>query len=85
MLEQIRSIIVRCFKVLWSILLSSRVKSLAWASATMLLAGVVQAVADNLQLFELSPGLTVFIGLCLAQITKALSNLREGKTAGFTS
>jgi hypothetical protein len=53
--------------------LIKRTKALAWSAATMLAAMVVDFAAVNLELFNLPNGVTVFLGLVLAQITKYLN------------
>lgn len=68
---------------LQSILLSPRVKSLAWHCAGMLAAEGIQIGVENLSSLHLSTPWTVFIGLVLGQVTKALNNSLQGKEPGF--
>ena len=55
-------------------LLSSRIKSLLWRSGMMFLAGFISLLSDSLGGFELSPQITVFLGLVLGEISKALNS-----------
>ena len=50
-----------------------RLKSLLWRAAMMVLALIVQFAIDNLTSFQLSPQITVLIGLALGEISKWLN------------
>jgi len=54
--------------------LRKRILSLIWASVGMGLAFWLDYVATNLGVFNLSIEMTAFIGLVIAQITKAIRN-----------
>lgn len=56
------------------LLSSSRFWSLLWRTGAMAVAFILGAVLTNLQVLELSPQMTVFIGLVIGEITKALNN-----------
>ena len=73
----------KIFFVLLKILLSTRVKSLAWGTLMMLVSGVLLAIAENIELFEFQPEMMIGIGLFLAQVSKGLNNKVQGKTAGW--
>lgn len=53
--------------------LTKRIKSLLWRSAMMAIAVFVNALATNVGMLELSPEMTVFIGLILGEISKQLN------------
>ena len=57
------------------LLLSKRIKSLLWRSGMMFLAGFISVISDSLAGFELSPQITVFLGLILGEISKALNGM----------
>jgi hypothetical protein len=57
--------------------LIKRLKSLAWRVGMMAVAGIIQIVLDNLASFELSPTVTVLIGLALGEVSKYLNTSRE--------
>jgi len=54
--------------------LKKRLLSLAWRVGGMTLAFVLEAIASNLGILELPPQVTVFIGLVISELTKALNN-----------
>ena len=56
-------------------LMSNRVKSLLWRSGMMFLAGFISILSDSLAGFELSPQITVFLGLVLGEISKAINGM----------
>lgn len=58
----------------WSFLTSNRVKSLAWRTAMMMIATGLSAVANNVGVLALSPETTIFIGLVLGEISKAINS-----------
>lgn len=57
----------------------SRFKSLLWRTGMMALAFLVNAGASNLTALQLDPSVTVFIGLILGEISKALNNYLSNK------
>lgn len=68
-----------------SVLISPRFKAFYWSAAIMAVTGFVSLVAGNLDLFHLSPQVTVVIGLILNQVVKGLNNLNQGKDFGLTA
>lgn len=50
-----------------------RIKSFLWRAVMMLLAIAVQFALDNLTQFQLSPQLTILIGLVLGELSKWLN------------
>lgn len=56
------------------IALSNRMKSLYWRSGMMILAGFISALTDALSGFQLSPQVTIFCGLILGEISKAINS-----------
>ena len=80
-----KKLLQKIFMFFSRVLLSPRVKSLAWHCLAMLGAAVSQEILDSLNLLELSPQATVILGLVLAQLTKALNNHVSGRPAGFIS
>jgi len=66
-------------EALKKIVLSNRVKSLAWRSAMMFVAGFVSILADNLELFQLSVEATMFLGLVVGGVSKAINNHLQGR------
>jgi hypothetical protein len=52
----------------------SRFKSLLWRTGMMALAFLVTAVSNNLTSLHLSSEMTVFVGLILGEISKAINN-----------
>lgn len=64
-------------------LLSPRLKSFYWRTGMMALASFLAIVADSLNMLELSPQITVVIGLVLGEISKALTNAVDNKPLGF--
>lgn len=52
----------------------SRFKSLLWRTGMMALAFLVTAVSNNLTSLQLSAEMTVFVGLILGEISKAINN-----------
>lgn len=56
-------------------LMSNRIKSLLWRSGMMFLAGFISILSDSLAGFELSPQITVFLGLVLGEISKAINGM----------
>lgn len=67
-----------------NVLLSSRFKSFYWRAGVMIVTGFVALLAESVELFELGPQMTVFLGLALGELTKALNNLTQGRTLGFS-
>ncbi len=58
----------------------SRFKSLLWRTGMMGLAFLVTSVSNNLTALELSPQVTVFVGLILGEVSKAISNYLNQET-----
>lgn len=56
------------------LLASSRFKSLLWRASAMALVFVLGAVMQHLTVLELDNTVTIFIGLVVGEITKALNN-----------
>ena len=56
-----------------NITLKKRLLSLAWRAGMMILAGGIAYLAKNLNVLDLSPETTVFIGLILGEISKYLN------------
>jgi len=54
-------------------ILINRAKSLAWRTGMMVASILVAFIASNLELFNLSPEVTVFIGLVLGEVSKYLN------------
>jgi len=54
--------------------LSKRLSALAWAMGMMIAAMFIDWTAANLDLLNLSTEQTVFLGLFLAQVSKAIHN-----------
>lgn len=53
-----------------------RVKSLLWRALMMGLAAVVAYIVENLSVLELSPQVTVVLGLVLGEVSKWLNTRR---------
>lgn len=51
-----------------------RLKGFAWHAGMMLLAVLVNQLANNLDIFNLSAGATLVLGVALGQISKGLNN-----------
>jgi len=66
-----------------NILTSNRAKSLYWRTGAMFGAGMLSLVMDNLSVLHLSPTITVFIGLVLGEVLKAINNWSQGQPMGF--
>jgi hypothetical protein len=47
--------------------------SLFWNGGTMLLAFMIDAIAQNLGIFNLSPEMTAFLGVILGRLSKAIN------------
>lgn len=62
---------------LYQILTSKDAKTLYWSSGYMLVAGLVDILLANLALVELPNEITVFLGILLATISKAIHNRRK--------
>lgn len=56
----------------------SRFKSLLWRTGMMALAFLVTAVSNNLTSLNLTPEVTVFVGLILGEVSKAINNYLSG-------
>lgn len=56
------------------LLSNKRLKSLVWRAIMMGLAFLIQAIMNNLTALELSAQVTVFVGLVLGEISKAINN-----------
>ncbi len=54
-------------------ILISRAKSFLWRLGSFIAVGIVGFVAQNLDLFSLSPQVTVVAGLLLGELTKYLN------------
>lgn len=55
-----------------------RLQSLGWRVTMMALAFILEITASNLGVLELSPELTIFLGLLLGEASKALNNYLKG-------
>lgn len=53
--------------------MKNRIKSLLWRTAMVALAFLVAELGTNLDMFNLSPQLTTFVGLILGEISKYLN------------
>jgi hypothetical protein len=62
---------------------SPRFVSFYWQAGSVALVGLLSLVGDNLANLGLPEWAVVFIGLMLAQITKAINNRKLGKEMGF--
>lgn len=60
--------------------LEKRLSALAWSIGAMVLAMGIDFAAQNLGLFNLDPEVTVFLGLFLNQISKAIHNYLRQRT-----
>ncbi len=58
-----------------------RIQSFLWRAVMMLAALIVQFAIDNLTQFQLSPQLTVLIGLVLGEISKWINTGLTAKRA----
>ena len=56
------------------IVLEKRLQSFLWRLGMMILAGIVQLALDNLDLINLSPTITVMLGLILGEVSKFLNS-----------
>lgn len=56
---------------------NKRLKSLLWRISMMGLAFLIQAIINNLTALQLSPEVTLFAGLVLGEISKAINNAIE--------
>lgn len=56
------------------VILIKRLKSLVWASAYVGLVGLVNLLAQNLNMFSLPPEMTVVLGLLLKEVSHFLSS-----------
>lgn len=54
-------------------ILMKRFKSLIWRTAMMVLAITITFTAENLNLFGLSPEMTILFGLILGEVSKWLN------------
>ena len=51
-----------------------RVKSLVWRASMMAIAVFLSSIAENIGVLELSPQVTVLLGLVLGEVSKWLNN-----------
>lgn len=56
------------------VITSNRFKSFYWRGGAMVVVSVLSFTASNLDMFNLSPEIVVFLGLILGEITKAINN-----------
>jgi hypothetical protein len=73
------------FKTIIDVLTSSRFKSFYWSTGIMAVTGFLALIADSLDLFHLSPQVTVVVGLILNQAVKGLNNVSQGKPFGLSA
>lgn len=66
-----------------NVLLSPRFKSFYWRLVMMIVATVISFILANLDVFQLSVGMTATLGLILGEISKALNNYLQGEPLGF--
>jgi len=66
-------------KLSGDLLKSKRFKSFYWRTGMMALAGFLALVVENLTVLELSPQLTVILGLVLGEVSKQIMNNFSGK------
>lgn len=59
--------------------LKNRLKSLAWRVGMMVVAAVLQFILDNATDLNISPLVTVFVGLILGEVTKFLNTSKVKK------
>ena len=57
---------------------SNRFKSFYWRTGMMAVAGLLGLIAQNIGTLEMSPQITVILGLVLGEISKALAKSRRG-------
>ncbi len=59
--------------------MNSRIKSFLWRTGMMTLGFAITAIISNLSTLELQPTVSVFLGLILGEVSKAINNyLSEG-------
>ena len=80
MIESILRKIQSLLSLGWSVLTSNRFKAFYWSTGTMALAGFLDLILQNLTEWDANNIVTVVAGLVFAQITKALSNVANGKS-----
>ena len=71
------------FQKVLDLLQSPRFVSFYWQAGSVALVGLLSLVGDNLANLGLPEWAVVFIGLMLAQATKAINNRKLGKEMGF--
>lgn len=64
-----------------AVLLSNRFKSFYWRAGGWVLVGFLNLVIENISGFGFSPQVVFIVSLILGEITKALNNFSQGKTA----
>ncbi len=63
---------------------SPRFVSFYWQAGSVALVGFLNLIAENLGGLGIPEWLVIFIGLAIAQGTKALNNKKLGKPLGFS-
>ena len=66
-----------------SVFISNRFVSFYWRIGAMLATMFLAFLAENLNMFSLSPQMIVFVGLILGEISKAINNWTQAKPMGF--
>jgi len=61
--------------------MSNRFKSFYWRAGSMMLVALLNAFVESSSTFGLSTQVVVLLGLVLGEITKALNNFSQGKSA----
>ncbi len=78
-MEQVKKILEN----IKNLLISPRFISWYWSVGLVALIQFLNMISENLANLELPNWAVVLLGLALAQATKALSNLKQGKEMGF--
>lgn len=55
-------------------MLIKRIKSLLWRAGMMAIASFLAVISENIGLLELSPTVTIVMGLILGEVSKALNS-----------
>jgi hypothetical protein len=66
-----------------NVLLSPRFRSFYWRTLMMAVASFLSFLVSSLNLFQLSPQITVVLGLILGEIAKSINNIYQGKLGGW--
>ena len=66
-----------------SLFQSPRFISFYWQTGSVALIGLLNLISENTADLGLPAWAVVFVGLALSQLTKAITNLTQGKPMGF--